>query len=612
MAEQHQVRRGTTAELSTFVGAVGEHGYDTDKKTLVMFDGATAGGIPMAREDAQPLEFKKPVRATTTANITLSGEQTIDGVAVVAGDRVLVGNQSTASENGIYVVATGAWSRSSDFDADADVVSALIVAAEEGTANADSLWMLTTDGAITLGTTALTFAEITGLHRVTAGDGLAKAGNTLALDIAALTAMTGPATGDAVPIEDVSIPGRRKVTLANLLKVIDGLAQDASPDGAADFVASFDASTGLAKKVLMDDLPGTGGGGSSIDFKDSIRVATTANITLSGEQTIDGVAVVTNDRVLVKDQTTASENGIYDVAAGAWTRASDMNADAEATPGLLVAVEEGTANADSLWMLTTDGAITLGTTALTFAEITGLYRVTVGAGLTKTGNTIDIDEPFEAADRTKLDGIETAATADQNDAEIKTAYENNANTNEFDDAEQTKLAGIETAAKDDQTGAEIKTAYEGEADTNAYSDSEKTKLSGIEIAADQTDTSNVAAAGAGMLGTAQEWTRAQNFNATALTDGANIAWNAEQNQVASVTLGGNRTLDNPTNMKDGATYILIVKQDATGSRTLAYGTAYKFENGAAPILTTAVNAVDILTFVSDGTSMFGVAQKDLK
>ena len=109
---------------------------------------------------------------------------------------------------------------------------------------------------------------------------------------------------------------------------------------------------------------------------------------------------------------------------------------------------------------------------------------------------------------------------------------------------------------------------------------------------------------------AQEYTKTQNFNATTLTDAASIAWDLESNQVCSVTLAGNRTLANPTNMKDGATYILIVKQDATGSRTLAYGTAYKFEGGTAPTLSTGTNAVDILTFVCDGTSMFGNIAQD--
>lgn len=100
------------------------------------------------------------------------------------------------------------------------------------------------------------------------------------------------------------------------------------------------------------------------DYKASVRAATTANITLSGEQTIDGVAVVAGDRVLVKDQTAGAENGIYVAATGAWARATDADTAGDLTSGVLVPVETGTANADTIWMLTTDGAITIGTTAL--------------------------------------------------------------------------------------------------------------------------------------------------------------------------------------------------------------------------------------------------------
>lgn len=104
------------------------------------------------------------------------------------------------------------------------------------------------------------------------------------------------------------------------------------------------------------------------DAKQSARVATVGPITLSGAQTIDGVAVVAGDRVLVKNQAAASANGLYVAAVGAWTRSVDADTSAKVTPGLLVAIEEGAANADTLWQLVTDGAIVLGTTALTFVS----------------------------------------------------------------------------------------------------------------------------------------------------------------------------------------------------------------------------------------------------
>lgn len=94
-----------------------------------------------------------------------------------------------------------------------------------------------------------------------------------------------------------------------------------------------------------------------------------------------------------------------------------------------------------------------------------------------------------------------------------------------------------------------------------------------------------------------------------LTDGASIAWNLDTAPMASVTLGGNRTLANPTNMRDGGCYTLRVSQDGTGSRSLAFGSAYKWPGGSVPTLSTTANAIDILTFVSDGTNMYGTILK---
>lgn len=102
------------------------------------------------------------------------------------------------------------------------------------------------------------------------------------------------------------------------------------------------------------------------DYKASVLAATTANIALTGLQTVDGVALAAGDRVLVKNQTAGAENGIYLASAGAWTRTTDADAAGELTSGAIVPVESGTLNADTLWILTTDGTITIGTTALVF------------------------------------------------------------------------------------------------------------------------------------------------------------------------------------------------------------------------------------------------------
>lgn len=136
---------------------------------------------------AQGLDVKASCLVATTANITLSGTQTIDGVAVVAGNRVLVKNQSTASQNGIYVVAAGSWSRSTDADTWAELVSAFTFV-EKGTTQADTGWVCTVDSGGTLGSTAVTWAQFSNAGTYTAGTGLTLTGGQFSITNTAVTA----------------------------------------------------------------------------------------------------------------------------------------------------------------------------------------------------------------------------------------------------------------------------------------------------------------------------------------------------------------------------------------------------------------------------------------
>lgn len=125
------------------------------------------------------------------------------------------------------------------------------------------------------------------------------------------------------------------------------------------------------------------------DWKESVRVASTGNITLSAPgATINGVTMAANDRVLLKNQTTGSENGIWvwNGAAAAMTRATDANTGTVLTPGATVAVEAGTVDADTRWTLTTDGAITVGTTTQTWTKDAtgGGSTYVAGGGLTES------------------------------------------------------------------------------------------------------------------------------------------------------------------------------------------------------------------------------------
>ena len=189
-------------------------------------------------------------------------------------------------------------------------------------------------------------------------------------------------------------------------------------------LATPTGSTDAATKAYVDaQLQG-------LDVKQSVRVATTANGTLSSafanNSTVDGVTLATNDRILIKDQSTGSENGIYTVnASGAPTRATDFDADSEVTGGAFFFAEEGTTNADNGFVLTNDGAITVGTTALTFTQFSGAGQVIAGTALTKSGNTLNVavdDSSIEInsdALRVKASGITNAMLAGSIDLTAK-------------------------------------------------------------------------------------------------------------------------------------------------------------------------------------------------
>ena len=159
---------------------------------------------------AQGLDPKASCVAATTANITLSGAQTIDGIALVAGDRCLVKNQTTQANNGIYVVATGSWTRALDMDVWAEVPGAFTFI-EQGTTQADTGWVCTSNAGGTIGTTAITWAQFAGVGSYTAGTGLTLTGTQFSITN---TAVTAGAYGSATQVGTFTVNAQGQLTLA--------------------------------------------------------------------------------------------------------------------------------------------------------------------------------------------------------------------------------------------------------------------------------------------------------------------------------------------------------------------------------------------------------------
>jgi hypothetical protein len=183
------VTAAATANINDLTVPTADYGFGNFKITgladpVNAQDAATKNYVDSA---AQGLDVKASVRAATTENITLSGPQTIDGVAAIAGDRVLVKNQTNQTQNGIYVVAAAGWSRSTDMDVWSDFPGAFTFV-EEGSTQADTGWVCTVNAGGTLGSTNITWAQFSGAGTYLAGTGLTLSGNTFSITNTAVTA----------------------------------------------------------------------------------------------------------------------------------------------------------------------------------------------------------------------------------------------------------------------------------------------------------------------------------------------------------------------------------------------------------------------------------------
>lgn len=355
---------------------------------------------------------------TTGATRTLTVPNVSDTIAVIGTAQTFTAAQTFRAANSVRVEA-------------ANTQDAIVLA---GRAGGTSSYAVTLTPTTLTGNRTVTLADgnttlQTGTMAIT-GDTLAQFASTTSSQLAGVISdetgsgalvfantptLVTPIIGAATATSITGSTGNLSITAAagnnsvNLVPTGTGTVDVASKriTSVAEPTQASDAAT----KNYVDAVK------TGLDVKDSVRATTTGNLTAtyangtsgvgatltnSGAQAalvLDGVTLATNDRVLVKDQTTGFQNGIYVVTnagSGAtnWvlTRATDTDSNSptvEVGPGMFVFVEEGTANSDNGFVCTTNGAITIGTTAITWAQFSGAGQITAGAGLTKTGNTID-------------------------------------------------------------------------------------------------------------------------------------------------------------------------------------------------------------------------------
>jgi hypothetical protein len=228
-------------------------------------------------------------------------------------------------------------------------------------------------------TTTVTLPLVSGTLATLAGT------ETLSNKTIAASTLSGTVSGGGNQINNVIIG--TSTPLAGTFTTLTGTTLVATSGTVSTAPTS---TTDIANKLYVDTVA------QGLDTKASCIAATTANITLSGTQTVDGIVLIATDRVLVKNQTAPAENGLYLCAAGAWTRTTDADTWDELRSAF-VFIEKGTVYADTGWTCTIDSGGTLGTTAVTWAQFSGAGSFTAGTGLTLTGTAFSLTAPVTVA-----------------------------------------------------------------------------------------------------------------------------------------------------------------------------------------------------------------------
>jgi hypothetical protein len=425
--------------------------------SIVVASGAaapSAGQVPTATGPTA-LTWQTPLQLASAAPSTVSDVAAAVGVATAAARTDHVHAVSTGAPVALAIGSVQATGTASSL-AKSDHVHAMPAA---GTPSS-----LTLAGANAAGV-ATTFARSDHTHalpataapaNLTVGAANSAGASTSLVRADHVHGMPGLASGAADGFQAAAdftklagIEAGAQVTSFARVQTALGLASSAVGFNAQRLTGVADPSSpqDVATKAYTDALA------QGLDMKASCRLVSTNNMgTLGGAQVIDGIVTSNGDRVLIAGQTTASANGIYVCSGVTWLRAPDADSSAKVTSGMYVFVTEGNVNSDSGWALITPDPIVLGTTALTFSQVTGAAQITAGTGLAKSGNTLNVGANADGSIIANADDVQVGVLATdaqhgtRGGGSLHPAAVAGGASGFITGADQTKLNGIATGA----------------------------------------------------------------------------------------------------------------------------------------------------------------------
>jgi hypothetical protein len=373
-----------------------------------------------------PTVWKAPCRLATTIleNLSLSGLPIIDGIQTIIGNRILVKNQTNGIDNGYYVVSSGSWSRTSDMP-NGRKVAGYTTIVQEGSDNEDTAWFCINDeDSDTVGTNILVFSKFSSYD--IAGAGLSKSGSILNVntdnstiyvdtnnDLSLTnTTVTAGTYGSSTQVSSFNVDSQGRITNAQNTNIQDASSlQKGLVTTSAQTFSGIKTFTEIHTDYLSGLLTPVGNSdaanksyvdavASGINWTEPVRVISVVQLDLStgGLLTIDGVILTTDDRVLLTGGSTSfpnvsgssKDNGIYLAKSGSWIRSADMPV-GTAVSGYASFIEEGTIYYNTGFICSTSEPDIVGTDALQWVQFAGTSVVSAGDGLTKTGNTLDVN-----------------------------------------------------------------------------------------------------------------------------------------------------------------------------------------------------------------------------